>query len=226
MALKTIDLGPVSSYAIAVAKGYTGTEDEWYELISSITQQAQDAADSADAAAESERNAATSETNAARSAQDAAASVQEVTAAKTAAIAAIQQEGATQIAAVETAGTTQVGNVRDTGTEAVQAVQRAGTDQITDIGTAADEALDEIAQGSAVINKLLLSEIPGTTQTPIFSDGQLARVEHTSGGAAVRTDVFTFSNTQIVEVRTLSTGESVTLTTNLETLQTVITAAA
>ena len=50
MAVITKDLGAVSSYALAVENGYTGTEAEWIALISSTTTSAQTAVDAKDAA--------------------------------------------------------------------------------------------------------------------------------------------------------------------------------
>jgi hypothetical protein len=41
------DLGIVTAYAYAVSKGYTGTEDEFAELMASYVEVAEDAAESA-----------------------------------------------------------------------------------------------------------------------------------------------------------------------------------
>ena len=43
------------------------------------------------------------------------------------------------------------------------------------------------------------------------------------GTTAVRTDVFTFGTSTITEVRTLATGESLTIVTNTDTLETTTT---
>lgn len=141
MALKTIDLGPVSSYAIAVEKGYTGTEAEWYELIHSVTDNAQTASDAA--------------VSAGASAASAAQSLVDVNTAKTAAIAAIQEEGETQSAAVAAEGTTQVGNIQDAKDLAVAAVQAQqgtsvqavydkGTEQVERVEDAGDAAVGDV----------------------------------------------------------------------------------
>lgn len=71
MATITKDLGIATAYGYAKAGGYTGTEQEFAELMASYAQVAQDARESADAAAESERKAKGSEDNAADSAKDA-----------------------------------------------------------------------------------------------------------------------------------------------------------
>lgn len=69
-------------------------------------------------------------------------------------------------------------------------------------------------------------EIPDTTQTYTFSGGSVTQVLHASGGTTVRTDVFTYGADSITETRTLSTGESLTITTNLTTLTTTVVYAA
>lgn len=70
---------------------------------------------------------------------------------------------------------------------------------------------------------LHLEEINDTIQTITYnSDGSIQKIEHTQGQLVIRSDVFTFSDTTIVEVRTLNTGESLTITTNLETLTTTV----
>lgn len=66
--------------------------------------------------------------------------------------------------------------------------------------------------------------IPDTAQTIAYAaDGSVQSVTHTRNGTAVRTDVFTFGDDQITEVRTLATGESMTIVTVLSTLITTIT---
>ena len=68
---------------------------------------------------------------------------------------------------------------------------------------------------------------PGTTQTISFdSSGDVSQILHKSGSTTLRTDAFTFSGSSITEVRTLSTGQKLTLVTNLSTLSTTVTYAA
>lgn len=72
--------------------------------------------------------------------------------------------------------------------------------------------------------KLLAAEVPNTTQQYTFGDdGVISKVEHKSGNTALRTDTFTFTDTTATEVRTLSSGETLTIVTNLETLETTVT---
>lgn len=75
---------------------------------------------------------------------------------------------------------------------------------------------------------LLHDEIPGTMQTIEFdSSGNVSTITHTNGSnIAVRTDAFTFAANSITEVRTLNTGETLTVVTNTTTLVTTVTYAA
>lgn len=73
---------------------------------------------------------------------------------------------------------------------------------------------------------LLHDEIPTTVQTYVFTDGSVSQVLHKSGNTTVRTDTFTYATNTITEVRKLSTGESLTIVTNLQTLETTVTYAA
>lgn len=74
---------------------------------------------------------------------------------------------------------------------------------------------------------LLEETIPDTAQTIVFdSSGNVQRITHVRNSTAVRTDVFTFATSTITEVRTLATGESLTIVTNTDTLETTTTYAA
>ena len=71
---------------------------------------------------------------------------------------------------------------------------------------------------------VLDDEIPDTVQTITFDQsGNVQSITHSRNNAAVRTDVFTFAANSVTEVRTLSTGQSLTIVTNLSTLETTIT---
>ena len=71
--------------------------------------------------------------------------------------------------------------------------------------------------------KLLADGIPDTTQEYTFENDQVTTVLHKSGNTTIRTDAFTYATGSITEVRTLNTGESLTIVTNLSTLATTIT---
>ena len=74
---------------------------------------------------------------------------------------------------------------------------------------------------------LMLQEesIPDTTQAIIFdSEGNVLSITHQNGSNnTVRADVFTFGVNTITEVRTLYTGETLTIVTNTDTLVTTVT---
>ena len=97
--------------------------------------------------------------------------------------------------------------------------------------TAAQDDIDDLQTGAELlgINALLLhGEIPNTTQTIAFNQttGDVSTITHARGNTVIRTDAFTFAEGSITEVRTLNTGESLTIVTNTETLVTTVTYAA
>lgn len=74
------------------------------------------------------------------------------------------------------------------------------------------------------INALLLcSEIPNTIQTITFdSKGNVSGIVHMRSNETIREDTFTFGSGEIVEERKLSTGECLTITTDITSLESVI----
>ena len=70
--------------------------------------------------------------------------------------------------------------------------------------------------------------IPDTTQTISFdSSGNVSSIVHKDGSNnTIRSDAFTFGANTITEVRTLYTGETLTIVTNTTTLVTTVTYAA
>ena len=89
------------------------------------------------------------------------------------------------------------------------------------------ELLKVLDQRKADLKLLTLQEesIPGTTQTIAFdSSGSISQIVHkNSSDVAIRTDAFTFGANTITEVRTLYTGETLTIMTNTDTLVTTVT---
>ena len=72
---------------------------------------------------------------------------------------------------------------------------------------------------------LHVEEINDTVQTIIYdSSGVISKVEHRAivGNGLVREDSFVFSDSQIVETRTLASGASLVMTTNLANLATTV----
>ena len=92
--------------------------------------------------------------------------------------------------------------------------------------TAAQKA---VARGNiSVISKeemtLQMENIPSTVQSITFdASGNIQSITHMAGSTAVRTDVFTFGDGTITEVRTLATGESLSIVTDTDTLETTTT---
>ena len=88
-----------------------------------------------------------------------------------------------------------------------------------------EQARENIGAGSAAYALLLCEEIPNTVQTITFDEetGNVASISHMNGQTEVRSDVFTFAIGSITEVRTLDSGESLTITTNTTTLETTVT---
>lgn len=104
------------------------------------------------------------------------------------------------------------------------AVTLAGGDvSYSDETTYADGTVGAAISGLKSDLNLLLDAIPNTTQSYTFSDGQVSQITHTRDDSTVRTDAFVYGTGTITETRTLSTGETLTIQTNLTTLETVIT---
>jgi hypothetical protein len=63
--------------------------------------------------------------------------------------------------------------------------------------------------------------IPGETQTVTFENGKPHTITHTVDGTVVRTDTITYTPISVVETRAID-GKTVTITTNLRTLETEV----
>ena len=115
-------------------------------------------------------------------------------------------------------------------TQAVTAETQARQQAITaesQARQAADTALGNDVQDLKSANSLHDDEIDNTVQTITFaSDGSVQKIEHKRNNVIIRTDTFTFAANMITEVRTLNTGETLTIATNLTTLETTVTYAA
>ena len=85
--------------------------------------------------------------------------------------------------------------------------------------------MQDDVNGKLVEDMLLRSEIPGTVQTVTFdANNNPSTIAYNASGATVRTDAFTWGTNTVTEVRTLSSGKSITITTNLTTLEQTISA--
>lgn len=91
------------------------------------------------------------------------------------------------------------------------------------LGVGASASAQESSEEFAVKLLLLLEEIEDTVQTIQYTNGgQIQSITHTRGAEAIRVDAFTFQDPMITEVRTLNTGETLTISTNTQTLTTTI----
>ena len=63
---------------------------------------------------------------------------------------------------------------------------------------------------------MLLNKIPGTTPVTVMENGKPKSVTwKNASNAVLRTDTYTWTATSLTEVRILSTGETITITTDL-----------
>ena len=112
------NLGHATAYGYAKAKGYTGTEDEFAELMASYGTVAQAAAASASAAAQAKTEAEA----ALEAAEEAEAGAKE-------AERSVDDKALTVIQDIETAGAEQAAGIRQAGADQVDAVETAGSEQ-------------------------------------------------------------------------------------------------
>jgi hypothetical protein len=79
-------------------------------------------------------------------------------------------------------------------------------------------------ENALVVQDALLSDaIQGTTAHPTIVSRKVTQIVHKDSDAnTVRTDTFTYIDNLITEVRTLSTGETVTLKYHTDTLETEV----
>lgn len=148
------------------------------------------------------------------------------TAAETAATAA--QQSATAAAQSATAANTAKTDAQTAKTGAETA--RSGAETAQAAAEAALENYDEMEQSVSELRSVftLLNEtLLDTVQAISFDQsGNVSQITHTRNGVVIRTDAFAFGTNTITEVRTLNTGESVTIVTNTSTLETTVTYAA
>ena len=170
MATLRQDLGPVTAYAFAVEKGYTGTEEEYAELMASYATVAEAAAgsasDAADSASDAEAYGAGTRggsavesgdeayhNNAKYYAESAADDASTVASAVNsfvnitvpAAVQSVTDEGTTQKGLVQGEGTTQIGLVSSEGTAQVGAVEAKGAEVLESIPEDYTELSDDVS---------------------------------------------------------------------------------
>lgn len=131
------DLGLVTAYAYAVSQGYTGTEEEFAELMASYATVAEEAAESAAEAAASATAAGASETNAASSAASANQSATSAGNSATSASGSAVQAQSSATAAGQSA------------TQAAGSATAAGNSATAAAGSATQAAASETAAGAS-----------------------------------------------------------------------------
>lgn len=145
MAVLSKDLGPVTAYAAAVNRGYTGTREEFEELMASyatVAEQAAESAAEASAAAEAAQQAGTSAGGSATAAEAAQAAAQSAANLATQSAASAQADASaasgsataaaqSAASAAESQQTTQqtAQDFEETAQQAVSDVNAAGTNQ-------------------------------------------------------------------------------------------------
>lgn len=244
----TKDLGPVSGYAIAVENGYTGTEEEWIAEVLRGTQNAQTATQKAAEAAASESAAAESAEDASDRAGSAKADALKAEGNavgkqndvdvvdgpyyhNNAKYYAEQAEASKQAAASsETAAVTAAAAAQEWATGADDPTAEPGPENnakyYAEAADASAEAAADAAANAGYAVNLRTDEIPDTVQSYTFTDGAVTLVQHKRGNTVIRSDAFSYGDGTITETRTLNTGETLTIVTNLTTLETTVTYAA
>ncbi len=129
--------------------------------------------------------------------------------------ASVTSEGEAQIAAIVAAGTLQIEAVTSTGAAEVAAVEAKG-----DLVLA---SIPEDYSKMGYLQELLHDEVADTVQEYTFVGGSVSQIKHKRNNVAIRTDAFTYGDGTITETRTLNSGQSVTIETNLATLETAVT---
>ena len=144
---KTIEIGPYSAYAIAVANGFSGTEQEWLASLvgpqgpqgASVTGAKIDASQHMIITVHDPATGGDTEIDAGEiGTTEAVQAVQQ----------AIQQAGQSAVSAVESAGSTQQNAVSSAGTQAVSAIGSARQTAVQQVQQAGQESIASAQQGA------------------------------------------------------------------------------
>lgn len=174
------NLGMVTAYAYAVSKGYTGTEEEFAELMASYADVAQDAETSAQAAAQSATTAEQKATQAAGSAMTAAESATSASESAQAAAGSSNSAGlyaqnasasATNAAGSASSASTYAGNA-STSAQAAESSANDAQASATQAAGSADDA--EVAKDTILGMNAVAETLPaGSQATASYSNGTL-----------------------------------------------------
>ena len=142
---KTVEIGPYSAYAIAVANGFSGTEQEW--LASLVGPQGLQGASVTGAKIDASQHLIVTVHDPATG-EDTEIDAGEIgtTEAVQAVQQAIQQAGQSAVSAVESAGSTQQNAVTSAGTQAVSAIDSARQTAVQQVQQAGQESIASAQQ--------------------------------------------------------------------------------
>ena len=89
-----------------------------------------------------------------------------------------------------------------------------------------EQDIERLKRKGKALSKDLLTraDIKGTTQSIVFNgDGTVQKIQHKdSTSTLIREDVFTYASNLITEIRTLTSGGSLTYKYHLDSLQTEV----
>ena len=178
-------IGIVSAYAYAVSQGYTGTEEEYAELMASYATVAEEAAESAESASTSATSASASATTATSKANEATTAAQTATAkaeetqadADAAALDASQALSAASTATTKASEAAQSASDAVTAKTAAQTAQTAAEGSATTAQTAAQTATQKAAEAAESARTLTID--PTLTQSGQAADSKVVGDEIT-----------------------------------------------
>lgn len=198
-----------------------------------IAVEAKEAAAASRTAAESAQSEADTSASAAAgsalAAQNAAATA--TTQAQAAAQSEANADADAQATAADRASVAQtLADIATAKAAAISDIDAEGAGQVSAVEAKGEETLASIPSDYSTLGwhqMLLAEEVPDTVQEYSFDNaGDISAVAHKRNGATIREDTFVFSEITAVETRTLSGGQSLTITTNLETYETSVVYAA
>lgn len=221
----TMNLGIVTAYRYAQEKGFTGTENEFAEMLANVVQYRNDAQSAQSGAQAAEDNALRYAGNASDSAGAAAHSADEAEHYADLAFSTTP-DGYEALVLHVNAVDARVDEIVNPTASSVTLDAEVQDIRIGANGTNYGSAGTAVRSQILDLNKLLdlrSDELPDTVQEYEFSGGTVSQVTHTRNNETIRTDDFTYTDSTIIETRTLSTGEVLEIETDLSTLETTVT---
>lgn len=132
MSIKTIDLGAVSAYAMAVEQGYSGTEEEFGIILANAANYAKESKEAKEIAVQSATEAEEHKNTASQILEE------------------VHTDGANQIQAINTAGEQQIQNLTEKVSEQISAIEAVSAEQTdaakAEIAAKGNEVLESIPE--------------------------------------------------------------------------------